>query len=294
MMMKKTIDDIWEGDSLGRMGEALLLESFLIGEVASLQRRGTEQSFVLAIDAAYGEGKSWFLERLRRQLALSHPVAFVDAWVDDANDEPVVPIMAAINAALKPYLAPGSEASTKFKAASRAALPIIGKAITGGAAKLAQRYLGDAIFDEAGEEIRKALESGPGNKGVIEEAIDTGIEKAGDAVAALVDKQAEAMIADYQKRQKSRALFKSNMKSLVAEIADGDGHSQSPLFIVVDELDRCRPDFALHLLEEIKHFFDIPGVVFVIALHGDQLTKSISAVYGSEFDSEAYLRRFFS
>ncbi|WP_081764293.1 P-loop NTPase fold protein [Sphingobium sp. Ant17] len=68
---------------------------------------------------------------------------------------------------------------------------------------------------------------------------------------------------------------------------------QAPIFVVVDELDRCRPDYAIALLESIKHLFDVPGVVFVIALHGRQLTASIEAVYGAKFDATAYLRRFF-
>jgi hypothetical protein len=41
-------------------------------------------------------GKSWFLQRFKAQLAINYPVAFVDAWVDDANNEPLVSIMAAL------------------------------------------------------------------------------------------------------------------------------------------------------------------------------------------------------
>lgn len=292
--MTETIDDIWLGDKLGRSGEALLLEHFIVGEIAALRRRKSEQSYVLAIDAAYGEGKSWFLDRFQNHLALNYPVAFVDAWVDDANDEPLVAIMAAIEDALAPYLAPGSKAAAKFKAVSQAALPVIGKAITGGAAKLAQRYLGDAIFEEVSDEFRKAQSEDKGQASALQDAWDASIEKAGEAVANLVDKQAAEMIANYRKRQVSRESFKTNMAALVASIAESGAGVKAPLFIVVDELDRCRPDYAIRVLEEIKHFFDVPNVAFVIALHGDQLAKSIAAVYGVEFDSEAYLRRFFS
>lgn len=294
--MADTSNKIWDGDRLGRMREAMLLEKFLLGELATLKRRSDEQSYVLAIDAAYGEGKSWFLDRFHSHLSRNHPVAFVDAWVDDANDEPVVAIMAAIEDALKEFLAPGSIAANKFKAASRAALPVIGKAFAGGAAKFAQRYLGDAIFEEAGDELRKALDrdDDTDQQTAIEDAIEASIEKAGEAVSTLLDKQAAQMIADYRKRQKSRTAFKANMASLVTDINEGEGDLTAPLFVIVDELDRCRPDYAIKVLEEIKHFFDVPNVVFVIALHGDQLTKSIGAVYGSKFDSESYLRRFFS
>jgi hypothetical protein len=61
----------------------------------------------------------------------------------------------------------------------------------------------------------------------------------------------------------------------------------------VDELDRCRPDFSIQLLERIKHYFDTPGVSFLVLTNLCQLEASVSAVYGSEIDAGNYLRKFF-
>jgi hypothetical protein len=138
------------------------------------------------------------------------------------------------------------------------------------------------------------MKTGGGDSTLIEDAIDKGIESAGEAITTLIDKQAEQLIADYRKRQSSRAQFKRNMCDLIQMIEQHGGEISPPLFIVVDELDRCRPHYAIRLLEEIKHFFDLSGVVFIIAMHGDQLTKSLAAVYGQEFDTQDYLRRFFT
>ncbi len=66
-----------------------------------------------------------------------------------------------------------------------------------------------------------------------------------------------------------------------------------PIFVLVDELDRCRPTFSIQLLENIKHLFGVPGVYFVIATNIDQLSHSVGAVYGTGFNSEGYLKRFF-
>ena len=66
------------------------------------------------------------------------------------------------------------------------------------------------------------------------------------------------------------------------------------LVIFVDELDRCRPTFAVQLLERIKHFFDIPNIVFVLSLDKKQIEACIKAVYGAEIDATEYLRRFFN
>ncbi len=54
------LDTIWEGDKLERKQEARLLERFLNREVEALATMKRDQAFVLALDAQYGEGKTWF------------------------------------------------------------------------------------------------------------------------------------------------------------------------------------------------------------------------------------------
>jgi predicted KAP-like P-loop ATPase len=61
---------------------------------------------------------------------------------------------------------------------------------------------------------------------------------------------------------------------------------------MVDELDRCRPDYAIRVLERIKHFFDISGIVFIIGMDRNQLCHSICGLYGERFNSSEYLKKF--
>jgi predicted KAP-like P-loop ATPase len=68
--------------------------------------------------------------------------------------------------------------------------------------------------------------------------------------------------------------------------------SQQKLVIVVDELDRCRPDYALNLLEVIKHFFDVPNVHFVLGVNLKELSNSVRARYGANSNAEKYLQKF--
>lgn len=285
--------EIWEGDKLDRFSEAKRLERFLVSETQELARMKREQAFVLALDAQYGEGKSWFLSRFRKQLEINHPVAFVDAWVDDANNEPLVSIMAALDEALQPFLTRKS-VKENFGAMARAALPIMGKGVVAAGGKLFTKYMGD----EFGSEAREMLEAAKGATAKSEEGdspLEAGLEQLTEGVSDVVDQAGKALLDQYRSRQKSREVFKQNLKQLAASINSMDNDPrQSPIFVVVDELDRCRPSYAISLLEEIKHLFDVPGVVFVIALHGQQLTKSIEAVYGAQFDATAYLRRFFT
>ena len=59
-----------------------------------------------------------------------------------------------------------------------------------------------------------------------------------------------------------------------------------------DELDRCRPSYAVEFLEVAKHLFSVDRIVFVLAVNLDQLAHSVRALYGSDFDAKGYLRRF--
>ena len=64
------------------------------------------------------------------------------------------------------------------------------------------------------------------------------------------------------------------------------------LVICVDELDRCRPDYAIRFLEATKHVFEVDGVTFLLAVNFSELANSVRTLYGTDFDGEQYLRRF--
>jgi len=253
----------------------------------------------LGIDAPYGRGKTWFITRLAKQLALSHPVAFVDAWADDVGDEPLSAFVSAIDKALDPYVNKSKKLGDRVAAAKAASLPVIGKLVSGALTKALTKVAGDEIEEQLGIAIEQASkqsseDSSPSEEGAASQAMDAALEVLAKEIDSLVDRQGAAMLASFRQKQSSREFFKETMKALVATIDESDGPGVSPLIVVVDELDRCRPSYAIKVLEEIKHFFEIPGVVFIIGLHGDQLSRSVRAVYGSEFDSDDYLRRFFT
>ena len=71
-----------------------------------------------------------------------------------------------------------------------------------------------------------------------------------------------------------------------------EGERQKPLVFIIDELDRCRPVFALAMLERIKHFFAVPNVHFVLGVNQAQLQNSIVAAYGAGVNGQLYLQKF--
>lgn len=100
---------------------------------------------------------------------------------------------------------------------------------------------------------------------------------------------ANTLFEDYERAKSNIHEFKGVLREVATTIEE---ETQSPLFVFVDELDRCRPDFALELLERIKHLFDVEGLVFILAIDFDQLKHSIRSVYGEDMDAAGYLRRF--
>lgn len=88
--------------------------------------------------------------------------------------------------------------------------------------------------------------------------------------------------------------YKELIEKVKEEIKNKNQVSNKPSFILVDELDRVNPSYALKALERLKHFFDIPGIIFVFALNKTQLEISIKHHYGKCMEFEGYYRRFFN
>ena len=93
----------------------------------------------------------------------------------------------------------------------------------------------------------------------------------------------------YNERRAITDDFKRGLTKLAAEVRKDTGY---PLIFVVDELDRCRPTFAIELLERVKHIFDVPNIVFVFGINRSELVNSLKSIYG-EIDADVYVRRFF-
>lgn len=65
------------------------------------------------------------------------------------------------------------------------------------------------------------------------------------------------------------------------------------LLFIVDELDRCKPSFAVNLLEILKHFFNNKRIVFIVSTNNEQLSHTINNYYGNNFDGYGYLNKFY-
>ena len=97
------------------------------------------------------------------------------------------------------------------------------------------------------------------------------------------------LLQEYSNQRKTKDSLKNKLTQLSVAVAK---ETERPLVFIIDELDRCRPTFAIELLERIKHIFDVPGLVFVFGVNRAEICKSLQSVYG-DIDADVYLRRFF-
>lgn len=94
------------------------------------------------------------------------------------------------------------------------------------------------------------------------------------------------MLEEIWTAEDTRKAVKEIFNEIIVESAE-------KLVIFIDELDRCRPDFAIETLERIKHYFDDDRIIFIVSVNKEQLIHTISKYYGEKFDSTAYLNKFF-
>jgi len=106
------------------------------------------------------------------------------------------------------------------------------------------------------------------------------IKNAGDEA---INHAVESLLADHVAVEESIVALQQALEMLA---------ETKPIVIFIDELDRCRPDFAVNMLENIKHVFDVEGVQFVLVTNSEQLRSSINHCYGNGLDAQRYLDKF--
>lgn len=92
----------------------------------------------------------------------------------------------------------------------------------------------------------------------------------------------------------SELKSQKDIHDLVADFLDSLLYEQgNRLIIIIDELDRCKPEYAVRLLERIKHYFTNDRITFVFSVNIDALQHTVKRYYGEGFDACRYLDRFF-
>lgn len=221
----------------------------------------SEDELVISIDGQWGDGKSTFVQMWQGMLTDAEmPNIYIDAFASDYIDNPFLAVASAITT----YI---DENSTEDNEEH----PFLEKA----------KEVGSRLLPWGTKIAVKAVTAGLINGSDIEQLVAVKKDIANDLATTASDfvgKQLEAHKEDQQ-------LFVA-FKEELSNITDG-----KKLVIVIDELDRCKPTYALGLLEKIKHLFSTKNVFFVLVMHKQELEKSIKCIYG-DIDAHAYLQKF--
>ncbi|MGR6430376.1 KAP family P-loop NTPase fold protein [Rhizobium sp. PAMB 3174] len=219
---------------------------------------------VVSLDENWGTGKTVFARRLEKQAAENFTVVYFDAFANDFASDVFVSFV--------------SEVMGKFpiQEKRRRSLKQSAKAV----AKAGGRVLakGAVRFGTAG------LLDGAELEGIANHAATAVAEIAQKELDQIIDLRLEEARKDKDIVEK----FRFELQRLT--VADSD--CRRPILFIVDELDRCRPDYALTVLETIKHFFSVDSVHFLLLCQMDLLSASIRQRYGSEVDAQKYLEKF--
>jgi len=277
-------------DKLDRAKYADFLTRFLEAEGYDAARgeEDSKRTYVLNLNSTWGSGKSYFLKRWAEDLKSTYPVVYVDAWEKDYSDDPLMTVISAIIKDLRAIVGkeedrPEIKYPAKLVGLLKAAAPGLARGVT-------KRYLGIDLAelsqetDDSGEPYYLKDEDGDFLKDDKGNPIDMSFA-ASEAVKHLIE--------EHEAKSDSIKSLKESVGEWV-DAAKGHRGLSYPAFVFIDELDRCRPSYAVEMLETIKHVFDIPGVVFVVATDTEQLQHAVKAIYGEGFNAKVYLGRFFN
>ena len=240
-------------DKLGRKRYAEFLKNLILNSSA-FKREDERRAFSIAIDSPWGTGKSYFLNMFRNYLCTEKDCDMAVVLYNAwENDN--------WNNAFEPLAQTLFEAFQVFDDGQKDKLENAVKAIAILARGVAAKKVEDLISEEALRE----------------------------AIGEITKENPKKNIAS-----KEYLAYKEMVKRLRECIGQGLKRSgKKQLVVIIDELDRCRPDFAVQTMEFVKHLFDAENVVFLFALDMSQLCHSVKSIYGEGMDAEGYLIRFF-
>ena len=244
----------FDDDLLGLSGFAERLEKFI-----SVEHNFVEGSLVIALSSKYGSGKTTFLQMWKSAMENSEDeaekplVIDLNAWESDYYGDPLFAIVSALIERLQTEGIPSESLVNAAKSLG---------------------WFATAI---AGQVVKKAI-------GIDAIAAGDFAEKKKANIKENVNIPADAF-SIYQGRKNAMEHLKNAIREFVKA-------SKPSVLFLVDELDRCRPDYAVSYLETIKHIFDISGAVFLLAADRRQLESSAKTAFGQGLDFEEYYRKF--
>jgi len=248
--------------------EKSALDNQQYGEYLSSYLRHQTKPLVLNLNGAWGTGKTYFLKQLYSDLRFKHeyPVVYIDSWKSDFSNDPLLVLVTELIEQFK-----GLNQQLNAADQEKKMLQVL--------AKFSKKAWNTAAVGMG------AYLSGKADNGALVELAKMFTFSDADAITIGQN------LTDNYKVQLSAI---EDTRKALQEYLECFNKDKRKVFVLIDELDRCRPTYAIEMLETIKHFFSLDNYIFVVATDTKQLSHSVRAVYGSTFDGSEYLSRFFN
>ncbi len=234
----------------------------------------------MVIDGGWGTGKTEFCQKLIRLMQQQHPdyqPVYIDAFRSDHSGEPLLALLAEIIKACTPEDT-GEQPSEQRKNITRKVAKAAGFVMK----TVVQAAVGHVLkqnTDDLAEELQQIMND--------DQEADSLAETVTDAAATIASHTIDATVEALLKEQIEAEKNLETLKACLKEFAE-----EKPIILFIDELDRCRPDYAVDMLEVIKHVFDVENVKVVLVTNTKQLRAAINHRYGVEVDAQKYLDKF--
>lgn len=243
--------------------------------------------FVLNLNGVWGTGKTEFLKRLYVNLAEdSYPVIYIDAWESDFLDNPLNVICTEILTQLGWMFSNNNK--TKYNKIKKSVESLINGfneiAVIVNTAVSAYNLSTQSNIDFSEIDNMNSIFRIVNKKNMFTNY--NGVADNNEILLSQLIKNQDCII-------KSMKEIRRQI-SAIGEIMHHTYGLNTPIVFLIDELDRCRPTYAIKMLEIIKHFFESNGCVFLVATDTVALTSSIKTIYGNDFEADKYLNRFFN
>ena len=283
-----------------------LLQMMEKGTASAITDIGYRGGYTVSLNAEFGNGKTTFLKMfenfIKTEQRDNYDVLFVNAWESDFAGDPVVSILSEfINWLQKKDKNNKKLTGTKKEAIGKAIVTVTG--IMGNmASQVIQNKTGiDILKAVTNQEIQniisKAKDSGRGNKWLWRCLTRTGSRN----INTVKNSLGNIILENFNLRKNAIQEVKNALSEYLStepQPTSEDGTTKEvkrkrKLLVIVDELDRTRPDYAVRFMEDMKHFFDIENVIFLVAVNRTQMEATVKCLYGQDLSFDGYYGKFF-
>ncbi|WP_299022879.1 P-loop NTPase fold protein [uncultured Photobacterium sp.] len=262
--MKIVLPEVEIGSGCGFAQDIDIFKRANFGERLANLIANSDDNPVIALNSGWGEGKSTFIKMWRGYLSHHREEKIIsiyfDAFENDYQKDPFLTLASEIYQLIS---IEDKEKQTEFRDKATKAV----KSLARGALKLTVRTATAGVVDGS--------------------VVDSAEKEISNLIADQVDDIVKDKFQHAEKDKLALKAFKDHLSEFANEVSGG-----KPIVFIIDELDRCRPDFALRLLEQVKHLFSVKGITFLLVTNRTQIEESIKTKYGRDIDPTNYLHKF--